>query len=173
MCYNTPMYFTPKEEKNIRLYFYTSIIIKGLISLAEIIAGIILFFVPVSFFANLALRLAQAELLEEPNDFIATHLTSVLHHLPAVSGAFIALYILSRGLIKVGLIAGLLKNKLWAYPSSLVVLGAFVAYQLYQLYTAFSGFIIALTIFDLIVMWSIWEEYKVVKFEAERRGQKL
>jgi uncharacterized membrane protein len=75
---------------------------------------------------------------------------------------------LSRGLVKFALVVALLKNQLWAYPSSLVVLGLFVVYQMYQIATAFSALLVFLTIFDLIVIWFIWKEYQVVRFEMKK-----
>ncbi|BCG83133.1 hypothetical protein MesoLj113b_66750 [Mesorhizobium sp. 113-3-3] len=38
---------------------------------------------------------------------------------------FYAFYLLSHGIVKLALVVALLKNKLWAYPSSLIVLGLF------------------------------------------------
>lgn len=159
--------FTQQEEKRISLYFHISILIKGAISLAEIAAGIVVLFVPVTFFTNLVIGLAQSELAQEPGDFIATHLTHVAQDFALTSSAFIAIYLLSRGLVKVVLIAALLKNKLWAYPASLVVLGLFVLYQIYQITTGFSWLLVALTIFDFIVMYFIWREYQILKFETK------
>jgi uncharacterized membrane protein len=161
-----PHEFTSLEEKRIRLYFRISILFKGAISVAEIIAGIAFFFIPVTYLSSLVTQYAQTELLNEPGDFIATHILSIAHDFALTSGTFIAFYLLSRGLVKVVLIAALLKNKLWAYPASLAVLGLFVAYQLYQIYTGFSVPLVALTIFDFIVMYFIWREYQVLKFEA-------
>lgn len=155
--------FTKREEHEIGLYFRISIIIKGLISLAEIAAGASVLFVPVSSFTDFVIRLAQGELIEEPGNFIATHAVTYANQLAIASTSFIALYLLSRGLIKLVLVVALLRNKLWAYPSSLIALGGLMMYQTYQIFTGFSGFIVALTIFDLLVMWLIWEEYKVLK----------
>jgi uncharacterized membrane protein len=76
---------------------------------------------------------------------------------------FVALYLISRGLIKAFLIGALLKNKLWAYPWSLVVLALFVVYQLYQILTAHSLIVIAITLFDLVVMYFIYREWRIVK----------
>lgn len=151
-----------KEEK-IRLYFRISLFLKGAFSALEIVSGLLVFFIPVAAVTTMVTEFAQAELLEDPNDFVATHAMSLAHEFSLVGGTFIALYLLSRGLIKLVLIVALLKNQLWAYPSSLVVLGLFVAYQFYQIAISFSIFLIVLTIFDLIVMWFIWQEYKIIK----------
>ena len=158
--------FTTQQEKRISLYFRISILIKGAISLVELLAGIALLFIPVSYFLNLLATYAEAELREDSGSFIASHLLSLSHQAAAISGTFIALYLLSRGLIKVLLIWAMLKNKLWAYPASLVVLGLFVLYQIYEIALHHSITIVVLTIFDLIVMYFIWKEYQVLTFEA-------
>jgi uncharacterized membrane protein len=155
--------FTKKQEREIGLYFHITILIKGFISLVEVIAGILILFVPISSFTNIVVRFAQGELAEEPGDFIATHLITYANEFALASGVFVAVYLLSRGLIKVFLIVALLKDKLWAYPVSIAVLGVLIGYQMYQIATEFSGFLILLTIFDLVVVWLVWEEYKVLK----------
>jgi uncharacterized membrane protein len=111
----------------------------------------------------LILRYAEGELAENSTDFIATQLAHVAQQLSFAGSTFIAFYLLSRGLIKLLLVVALLKNQLWAYPASLVVLGLFVAYQCYQLTAGFSALLLALTVFDLIVMWFIWREYQVLR----------
>ena len=157
------MEFTSQQEKRITEYFRIGIFIKGALSLIEIIAGTLALFVPVSSVTNFVIALAQGELIEEPGDFIATHSLQLAQQFSITGGTFIAIYLLSRGLIKLALIFALLKNQLWAYPASLVVLGLFVLYQLYQIMITGSVLLAALTIFDLIVIWFIWKEYEVVR----------
>ena len=158
--------FTPQQERRIGEYFRISILIKGAFSLAEIIGGVAIFFVPLAAITDIVTHFAQSELLEDPNDFIATHSLQLAQQFALTSTTFIAIYLLSRGLIKLFLVVALLKNQLWAYPSSLVVLGLFVVYQLYQIALTFSPFLIALTLFDLVVMWFIWREYEVVRLRT-------
>jgi uncharacterized membrane protein len=160
------MEFTLQQEKRITEYFRISVFLKGALSLIEVIGGILAIFVPVSSVTDLVVRLAQGELIEEPGDFVATHLLALAQQYAVASGTFIAIYLLSRGLIKLGLVVALLKNQLWAYPSSLAVLGLFVVYQLYQIAMTFSVLLVVLTVFDLIVMWFIWREYEVVRLHS-------
>ncbi len=152
-----------QEEREIARYFHISIYIKGLISFLEVVAGMVLLVVPISFFTNFAIRFANSELLEEPKDFLALHLLPLASDLAVVGSVFLGVYILSRGLIKLLLIIALLKDKLWAYPSSLLVLALFMLYQFYQIVTTHSFFIIALTVFDAVVMYFIWKEWKVLE----------
>ena len=54
-----------------------------------------------------------------------------------------------------------LRNKLWAYPWLIALLGAFIAYQLYVLiFVKFSWGLTALTAFDLFLVWLTWREYR-------------
>jgi uncharacterized membrane protein len=75
---------------------------------------------------------------------------------------FYAFYLLSHGLVKVALVIGLLRNKLWAYPASLVVLSLFIVYQVYRYSYTHSMGLIVLTVFDVFVMFLIWHEYRLV-----------
>lgn len=151
------------NEKRIRLYFDISVLIKGAISFLEIVAGVVVFFVPIATLVGWVAWLTQRELAEDPGNILAAHVLQLVQGLSAASGTFIAVYLLTRGLIKLALIIAMLKNQLWAYPSSLVVLGLFVAYQIYEFAIGHSVFIAALTIFDLIVMYFIWREYKILR----------
>jgi uncharacterized membrane protein len=149
------MEFTQQEEKNISRGFYFSIFLKGIISLGEIVVGTLALVFPVSYVTDFLAQL--------PSNIITTHAVSMLDGLAHVSALFLGVYLLSRGLVKVLLILGMLKNQLWAYPTSLTVIGAFLLYQVYQIATTHSIVIVALTVFDLVVMWFIYEEYLVVK----------
>ena len=156
------MEISKQEEQTYRL-FRISVFLKGLFSLVEVVGGVLALLVPVSAITGFIISLVQGELTEDPGDFIATHLLQLAQHYSIASGTFIAVYLLSRGFIKIFLVVALLKNQLWAYPCSLVVLGLFVVYQAYQILLAFSPLLILLTIFDLIVMYFIWKEYRIVR----------
>lgn len=69
---------------------------------------------------------------------------------------------------KVVLVALVLRDKLWAYPWLIALLGAFIAYQLYVLILVkFSWSLTALTVFDVFLVWLTWREYQA---KRARRG---
>ncbi len=151
------------RERRVRMFFRAGVVLKGLVSLFEIAGGILIFFVPVSVVTDFIAYIAQGELLDDPNSIIAPHIISFAHQFSYASSAFIGIYLLSRGAIKLVLIIALLRDKLWAYPSALVVLGSFVIFQTYEIVMTRSVPIIVLTVFDLGVMWFIWREYQILK----------
>ena len=60
-----------------------------------------------------------------------------------------------------GLLVGLvLRDKLWAYPWMIALLLAFIGYQAYQLTSKFSIALILLSLFDALVVWLTWREYR-------------
>jgi ABC-type nickel/cobalt efflux system permease component RcnA len=71
--------------------------------------------------------------------------------------------------VKVVLVAALLKNQLWAYPWTIVFLGVFIVYQLYRLSLQPSVGLTALTIFDALIAWLTWREYRKQLAIARRK----
>src|SRR6185437_15800009 len=105
----------------------------------------------------------QDELAQDPTDFFANFLLHTANHIAIGGQLFAALYLLSHGIIKIFLVIALLKNKLWAYPLSLGVLGLFIVYQVYRFTDTHSIGLVVLTVFDAIVIWLIWKEYQLVR----------
>ena len=67
------------------------------------------------------------------------------------------------GRVKSGLVTGLLMRKLWAYPTTIVVLGLFIVYQLYR-YTQTHGLgLLLLTALDVVVVGLTWHEYGLMR----------
>lgn len=150
------------NEHRIHQMFEIGILLKGAHALIECIGGLVLAFVSTSAITSLVNALTQGELIEDPNDFVATHLLSLAQNFTVSTQHFYAFYLLSHGLIKVFLVIGLLRNRLWAYPVSLVVLGLFIVYQLYRFSYTHGFGLIVLTVFDVMVMGLIWHEYRLV-----------
>ena len=149
------------KEKNIHRIFTISVLLKGANALLEIVGGVILLFTgAVTTFVQF---LIQGELIEDPSDVLAN---LIQHYLPYFSNhtqLFAAMYLLSHGIIKIFLVAGLLRNKLWAYPTAITVFSLFIVYQLYRYTYTHSVFLILLTIFDLFIIWLTWHEYKILR----------
>ena len=151
------------NEHRIHQIFQVSVLLKGAHALVECLGGIALALVSTSSIANFVNAITQDELIKDPNDFVATHLLTMAHNFSVQTQHFYAFYLLSHGIVKVALVVGLLREKLWAYPASLIVLMLFVLYQLYRFsYTHGLGLIV-LTLFDIVVMGLIWHEYGLMR----------
>ena len=151
------------SENRIHQVFRVSVILKGLHALIEIAGGLLFYSVSTQQILALVNRLTREELVEDPRDFIATHLLAAAQGLTGATESFYAWYLVSHGLIKVVLVVGLLREKLVAYPASLVAMAGFIAYQLYRYSYTHSLGLILLTVFDLIVMVLIWHEWRLLR----------
>jgi uncharacterized membrane protein len=107
--------------------------------------------------------LTAPELAEDPTDRVATLLQRMVHELTADTKLFASGDLFVHGIVKVFLVAGLLRGRLWSYPVSLWFIAGFIAYQAYRFFFTHSLWMIALTIVDLIVAFLIWREYQARK----------
>lgn len=149
------------SEKRLHAAFEIGVVLKGLDALAELISGVVLYFTSLETLVAVVTALVHDELLGDPQDWVANTLLNAAEQFSIGGKRFAAFYLISHGVVKLILVAGLLRNRMWAYPASFAVLGAFIAYQLYRLTFAWSLALVGLTVFDLIVVWLIWHEYQV------------
>ena len=145
-----------KKEIYIHYFFKFWVILKGLNGVLEIFAGIsLLFFGKIT---AIVTALIQGELVEDPNDFFANffkNLLPTISHNAVLWGAF---YLLAHGVIKIFLAVSLLRNKLWAYPASMIFLGLFIVYEFYKFASTGSIGFAALTIFDIVLLALVLHE---------------
>ena len=142
--------------------FAIGIIAKGLNGLAEILGGLVLLLVTREQLTGWLAGLANGELAEDPNDFIATRLLhwTTTNALTDSGLRFAGLYLLSHGLAKVVLVVAVLRQKLWAYPWMLAFLVAFIGYQLFLISRHPTAGLIALTCFDVLLTWLTYREWQ-------------
>jgi uncharacterized membrane protein len=148
--------FTPKDWLD--RVFEIGIIAKGLNGVAELVGGLVLLFASPTRLQHVAAILTQGELSEDPHDFIATHLLHTANGLTGDAVLFGAIYLLLHGLIKIVLVVALLLNKLWAYPWMIGVLLVFIGYQLYRIALHPTPGLVALTLFDSVIVALTWRE---------------
>ena len=153
----------PVEERRIHQVFQISVLLKGAHATVEFLGGLALAFTTNQWIRDFVTQATQSELIEDKRDFVANHLITWAHGFSIATQHFYAWYLLSHGLVKVALVAGLLLRKLWAYPTTIVVLALFIIYQLYR-YTQTQGMgLLLLTALDGIVVALTWHEYGVMR----------
>ncbi len=140
--------------------FEIAIIAKGLNGVVELIGGVLLLLVSPGMINHAVIAFTRAELSEDPKDFVATHLLQTADGLTGKAVLFGAAYLLLHGVVKVVLVGAILLNKQWAYPWMIAVLILFVAYQLYRIVLNPGAGMIALTIFDILIIALTWREWR-------------
>lgn len=139
------------QEKNIHTAFRIGIILKAIDGFVETASGLALLFIKPDTINGIVSYYVRDELAEEPHSLIANYFLQ--HgHLTESAAVFTVILLLTRGVVKLAVAAGLLKDILVVYPIALVIYTGFVIYQLYYVVTAHSLPLLALSIFDVIVI---------------------
>lgn len=140
--------------------FRTSLVLKGLDGVLELVGGVLLLLVSPNQINSVVRFLTQHELSEDPHDFVATHLVNATSNLTTAATLFGAIYLLLHGLVKVILVVAVLRDRLWAFPWMIGFLIVFIGYQIYQISVTFSIGLILLTAFDAFIVWLTVIEYR-------------
>ena len=138
----------PVKRSRLRVAFEIGVILKGLNGLLELIGGTLLLFFPQSAIQRIVVELTHNELSRQAQTFAA-------------------IYLLSHGVIKAVLVYALLKDKLWAFPWAIGVFAGFGVYQIYRYFVEPSGWLIALTVLDVIVIVLTSFEWQRLKQERQ------
>jgi uncharacterized membrane protein len=160
--------FKPKDTLD--RVFEIGIIGKGLNGIAELLGGLLLLFVTPDRIRHLARVVTEGELSEDPHDLIARYLLHTANGLTGSAVIFGAAYLLLHGAVKVMLVIALLLDKLWAYPTMIIVLLIFIGYQLYRIALQPSAGLIALTVFDAVIVALTWREYRRQRRRSDDHG---
>ncbi|HSX41295.1 MAG TPA: DUF2127 domain-containing protein [Candidatus Saccharimonadales bacterium] len=136
---------TTRQDSAVDLLFVLSILGKGIGGALQLIAGLLLIFINISTLHNwlqpLNLDVDVARGIAESEKW------------------FGVAYLFTHGIIRVGLAIALLREKLWAYPAAIVALGGFIAYQSWLMLSHPSVYLLALTLFDLLIVGLTVYEY--------------
>ncbi len=154
---------TSLKLKLLHQAFELSVLLKGLDGILEAVGGILLFFIKPYQINAVIVWLTQHELIEDSHDLIANYLVKLGAGLSLDAQIFGAIYLLIHGIIKFGLIVGLWKKKLMAYPIAIVFLALFIVYQIYRYVYHPALWLIVLSVFDALMILLTWIEYQRLK----------
>jgi uncharacterized membrane protein len=153
----------PKRRQILHRLFDIGVVFKGIDGLLEIVGGMALMLVTKPELRKAVVFFTQQELSEDPHDVIAHVLRNAVFGLTSDTKLFGSIYLLVHGFVKVFLVIGLLRGKLWSYPVALIVLSLFIAYQCYRISWQYSALLLFLIIVDTFIVGLIWYEYASVR----------
>lgn len=112
--------------------------------------------------------LTQSELIEDPDDWLANSLRRAFAHLSGSNKLFVGAYLLGHGIIKLFLVVGLWRDKLWIFPVAIGLLVAFIGYQVFRMVDHFSIGLALASGLDLIIIGLVAHEYWSKRKEKKR-----
>lgn len=153
----------PGRGKVVHILFLIGVLIKAIDGVLEVLGGLFLLFVGPAHLHRWLADLTQHELSEDPNDLVARFLLGVQAQLTEQTRIFATIYLIVHGLIKIGLVIAMLRRRLWAFPTAIVIFALFIIYQVYR-YTITGGvWLLVLSAIDLIVIVLVWLEYRYLR----------
>jgi uncharacterized membrane protein len=153
-----------KPANSTEKLFRIAIALKGLDGALQLVGALILAFIPSTFVTGFAHAVITRDLLGDPSGTLARHLELATEHfVDGSTKTFAVVYLLAHGVIKLALVFALARKWVRAYPVAMVVLAAFVVYEVYRAINTGS---IALPFFaalDAIIIVLVFREYRQLR----------
>jgi uncharacterized membrane protein len=144
--------------------------VKGIDGVVEILGGCLLLLLKPAALSRLVIVLTQHELVEDPQDRVATALRALVARLSISTQLFGSAYLIAHGFVKLLIVVGVLSGRRWAYPIAIGFLSLFIVYQCYRLSYSYNLGLLVLTMFDIVILGLTWREYTSNKHALDLRG---
>ncbi|PKW13904.1 DUF2127 domain-containing protein [Saccharopolyspora spinosa] len=147
--------------------FRVAVLLKGLDGAVQLIGGVLLIFLSPDTVTRFAHAVVTRDLLGPPAGSLAGHFEEAAQHFASGGSTFVIAYLIAHGVIKIGLVIGLLLKIMPLYPVALTALGLFVIFEVLRAVQTRS---IALPFFaalDVVIIILVLREY----LELRRRSQ--
>jgi uncharacterized membrane protein len=145
--------------------------LKGLHAVVELILGAVILTVSPAAVSNMFERFALEQQSQGSAGFVVTFLLDLARVVQHGGQHFAGIYLVVAGLINMTLVIGLLTAALWSYPAALAALAVFIGYQIYRYTHTHALALIVLMLFDAVVWYLIWHEYRFLRSGAVIAGR--
>lgn len=143
--------------------FRVAIAIKGLDGLIELVAAIVLLAVPTAFVQGVIEGVVARDLLGPPDGSLARHFVAGTAEFASGNRTFAVVYLGLHGVLKLAMVAALLRKWVRAYPAVVAVLALFVAYELYRALHTGSVVLPVLAAIDIAIIVLVIREYRMLR----------
>lgn len=149
-----------KVERDILWLFDLALILKVINGALEMVAALLVLFVPPAFVLRLAEFATGGELARDSDDIIAMTIQNAAHAFAVKPHYLLALYLALHGVIKVLLVLGIFAKKKIAYPLFIIALAIFGTYEAYRGFVLHETLLQAIAVFDFALLLLTVHEYR-------------
>jgi len=142
--------------------FRIALLVKAVDGAAELVGALVLLTVPGAALASLVNDIVARDLLGPPDGSLARHFEAGTAEFVSGNRTFAVVYLAFHGVLKLALVVALLRRWRPAYPVAVVVLGAFVVYELYRATRTGSILLPLLAALDVAIIVLIMREYRLL-----------
>lgn len=158
------------EERGLHDLFEVGLILKGIDGILELAGGVLLWLLSPATLNAIVLYFFRNELTEDPKDWLVNALLHITQNLTGGLRAYAAVILVVHGIVKLFLVAALLRDKLWVYPMAIAIFTGFIVWQFYQLSLQYSLLLWAITLVDIAVVALIAHEYREIRRRRRARA---
>jgi uncharacterized membrane protein len=145
------------------LLFRIALLVKAIDGAVELIAAVVLLLVSGATVHRLIDDVLSRDLLGPPDGSLARHFVAGTAEFASGNRTFAVVYLGLHGVVKLALVAALLRKWMPAYPVAVVVLGLFVIYEIYRATQTGSVLLPVLAAVDVAIIVMIVREYRVLR----------
>lgn len=148
--------------------FLVSLTIKAINGVVETLGGLAVLLIGHQRVLNVVQSIAHRELVEDPDDHLATSMIQWATHFSSGAQEAVAAYLLAHGILKLFVVYNVMRGRRWAYPTAVTVFSGFAIYQA-VLWIEHPGWTLAaLTVFDVLIVVLTLLEWRVVHSPVEK-----
>jgi len=138
--------------------FDIAVLFKAIDGALEVAGGYFLVFRP-GWIGPAAVEWAATLLMHDPASRLGRMISRWGDGLTLDTEHFASTYLIAHGAAKLFIAWGLIRERMWAFPTALVVFGLLIVYQLHRLTITHSTTLAVLIALDVAVCYLIWREY--------------
>src|SRR5436190_20977407 len=152
------------KRQAVHWLFDVAVAVKAFNGVLEIAGGSFLVLKP-GWIGSTAETFAAFLLAHHPANWLAQRIGHWSDGLTVDTEHFASTYLIAHGVAKLFIAWGLIREKLWAFPTALIVFGLLILYQMYRFAHTHSTTLAVLIALDVAVCYLIRREYAVRRVE--------
>ena len=156
-----------KDKSFVHRAFWISLVIKGIDGALQLVGGFAAIFIEPATLGNAYRWITRFLFGKRDGNPEAEFIRDAAHSFHISVPLLVCIYLLIHGVIKLLLVYGLLKERLWVFPAAFAGFGFFLALEIYRIYAHFYWGILILMCLDVFVLTMVTLEYKKVKALTE------
>ena len=132
----------------------------------RVIFGFVLLNVVGTLLLDVVSRLMSHELNQDPSDILYRFISSILTSHPLYVTYFLAVYFIFWGVLDIVLSYNLIKQKMWAFPVSFILISFFILYELIRYTHTHSTILLFIILLDALILWLIQRQYIKLRYRS-------
>jgi uncharacterized membrane protein len=158
------------SREHFKRLFDVTLIVKGVAAVVDLVAAAVIFTtgseLAIRFFAKVTTLVTDFE----GDGVVSQYLSLQPGSITTFDIWFITGYLAIHGIINIVLVEGIWFRRQWAYTKAMRILLLFFVYQCVRLFFVWSYWLFIITLYDLVVLLLLYNEYRHAEQAKRKKG---